>query len=62
MRFIRDSLFRLQCLIVGEEGQDLVEYSLIVGLVSVAAVATLKTLAVDVKAVVTNISTTLGNA
>jgi pilus assembly protein Flp/PilA len=53
---------KMQTLMIREEGQDLVEYALVVGLISVAAVGVLKILATDVNAVFTNISTTLGAA
>jgi pilus assembly protein Flp/PilA len=54
-------LVKLQTLAMREEGQDLVEYALVVGLISVAAVATLKGAATAINAVVTNITTTLNN-
>ena len=53
---------KFENLVSREEGQDLVEYALVVGLISVAAVGVLKILATDVNAVFTNISTTLGAA
>ena len=46
----------------GEQGQDLVEYALLVALVSLAAVASLNGLASAISGVFTNISTSLGNA
>lgn len=54
-------LVKLQTLAMREEGQDLVEYALVVGLISVAAVATLKSAATAINAVVSNITTTLNN-
>jgi pilus assembly protein Flp/PilA len=42
-----------------EEGQDLVEYALLVALISLAAVTTMKSLATGIQAVFTSISTTL---
>ena len=54
-------LVKLQTLAMREEGQDLVEYALVVGLISVAAVTTLKSAATAVNGVISNITTTLTN-
>ena len=51
---------KIQSLINEEEGQDLVEYALLVALVSLAAVAGLKGLATAISGVFSNISTSLG--
>jgi len=59
--FFLRMLVKLQTLAMREEGQDLVEYALVVGLISVAAVATLKSAATAINAVVGNITTTLNN-
>ncbi len=45
-----------------EEGQTLVEYALIIALVSVALIAALNALAVDIGEVFTRIGTELDNA
>lgn len=50
---------KLQTLAMREEGQDLVEYALVVGLISVAMVATLRGVASACEGVITNITTTL---
>jgi pilus assembly protein Flp/PilA len=42
-----------------EEGQDLVEYALVVALIAFAATAGMKTLATNINAVFTTLSTTL---
>jgi pilus assembly protein Flp/PilA len=55
-------LVKIQTLAMREEGQDLVEYALVVGLISVAAVAALKNAATAVNSVVGNITGTLNNA
>lgn len=52
-------IVKLQTLAMREDGQDLVEYALVVGLISVAAVATLKSAATAVNSVVANITDTL---
>ena len=52
----------LQALMMREEGQDLVEYALLVSLISLGAVASLSTLAVDIKSVFTAIGTRLSSA
>jgi pilus assembly protein Flp/PilA len=53
---------KFQNLMNGEEGQDLVEYALLVALVSLAAVAGLNGLAGAISGVFTSISTSLTNA
>jgi pilus assembly protein Flp/PilA len=53
---------KFQDLMNREEGQDLVEYALVVGLISVAAVLGLKGVASAVNNVITNITTTLNSA
>jgi pilus assembly protein Flp/PilA len=53
---------KLQNLLNNEEGQDLVEYALLVALVSLAAVAGLNGLASAISGVFSNISTSLGSA
>ena len=52
----------LQTLMMSEEGQDLVEYALLVALVSLGAVTSLSTLAVDIKSVFTSIGTRLSSS
>jgi pilus assembly protein Flp/PilA len=52
---------RLQCLIAKEDGQDLVEYALIVALVAFAATAGMKTLASGINTAFIHVNTTLGN-
>jgi pilus assembly protein Flp/PilA len=54
--------FKIRSLIESEEGQDLVEYALIVALISLAAVAGMKTLASDIGTVFTNIGNALNTA
>ncbi len=46
----------LQTLMMNEEGQDLVEYALVLALVSVLAVASLTTLSTSITSVFTNIN------
>ena len=50
---------RIQCLMMGEEGQDLVEYALVVALIGFAAVAGMGTLANDINSAFSNIGSTL---
>lgn len=52
-------LVKMQTLTMREEGQDLVEYALVVGLISIAAVTALKGVATAVNGVITNITGTL---
>jgi pilus assembly protein Flp/PilA len=49
----------MQRLIKREEGQDLIEYALVVALIAFAAVTAMQTLAVDINAVFTGIGTAL---
>lgn len=53
---------RLQSVLEREEGQDLVEYALVVGLISIFAVTALKGVATSIQTVITNISSTLSGA
>ena len=55
-------LKKLMAKMQNEEGQGLVEYSLIIVLVSIAAVATLAALGTNVSGVFTDISTSLTSA
>ena len=50
---------KLQTLMLREEGQDLIEYALVVALIAFAATAGMKTLATDINTAFTNIGTTL---
>ena len=60
---MKDSLLKLsvkiQTLILREEGQDLIEYALIVALIAFAATVGMKTLATDINAAFHAIGTTL---
>jgi pilus assembly protein Flp/PilA len=53
---------RLQTLAICEEGQDLVEYGLVVALVAFGATAAMSTLGLALSSVFTSISTTLSSA
>jgi pilus assembly protein Flp/PilA len=48
--------------LAGEEGQDLIEYALLVGLIALAATASLSTLASDINGIFVNIGTKLASA
>ena len=50
---------RLQTLILQEEGQDLIEYALVVALIAFAAVTSMQTLAADINAVFLALGTEL---
>jgi pilus assembly protein Flp/PilA len=51
---------KLQDLINREEGQDLVEYALVVSLISFAATATMRSLAGGISTAFSGLNTTLG--
>jgi pilus assembly protein Flp/PilA len=50
---------KCQDLMNREEGQDLVEYALVIALISIAAVATMKTLSTAIVGVFTTITSSL---
>lgn len=54
--------FKIRALIAGEEGQDLVEYALVVALIALAATAGMGTLAGDINTAFTDLGTSLTNA
>ena len=60
---MKDGLLKLsvkiQTLLMQEEGQDLIEYALVVALIAFAAVGAMQTLATDINGVYTGIGTTL---
>ena len=53
---------KIQDLLSREEGQDLIEYALVVALIAFAATAAMGTLASDINNVFINIGTKLNNA
>ena len=61
MRFISDALTRLMSWIREEKGQTLVEYALIVGLVSIAAIVIMITMGGAIGDVFSAITDELGN-
>ncbi len=60
---MKDSLLKLsvkiQSLVMREEGQDLIEYALVVALIAFAATAGMNTLASDINTAFTTIGATL---
>jgi pilus assembly protein Flp/PilA len=60
---MKDTLLKLsikmQTLLASEEGQDLIEYALVVSLIAFAATAGMTTLAKDINTAFINIGTTL---
>ena len=52
----------IQSMIMREEGQDLIEYALVVALIAFAAVATMQALANDINTVYANIGAALSAA
>ena len=63
MHKMKDTMLKLyikfQNLLSQDEGQDLVEYALIVALIALAATAGMKTLATDLSAAFTSIGNTI---
>jgi pilus assembly protein Flp/PilA len=60
---MKDTLLKLsikmQTLLMNEEGQDLIEYALVVSLIAFAATVGMRTLATDINLAFTNIGATL---
>lgn len=52
----------MQNLLNNEEGQDLIEYALLVALIAVAAIAGARTLATQISTTFTSVATVLGGA
>jgi len=57
----RNLIGKLQALLRLEDGQDMVEYALVVALVAFAATAGIKNVATGVRSALTNISTALSS-
>jgi Flp pilus assembly pilin Flp len=55
-------VYKWQCLLTREDGQDLVEYALIIALIGVSSTATMKPLAVVLTTELSNIATAFTNA
>ena len=53
---------KIQSLLSREEGQDLIEYALVVALIAFAATAGMRTLATDINLAFSNIGTSLTSA
>ena len=51
---------KMQTLLMREEGQDLIEYALVVALIAFAATVGMKALATGINTAFSNIATTLG--
>ncbi len=58
---IQKLIFQVLCLVEQEDGQDLVEYALVVAMISFAATAGMKALATGINTAFTHINTVLGN-
>ena len=54
-------IFKLHCFLVHEDGQDLVEYALLVALIAFGATSGMKTLATGLNSSFGNISSKLGS-
>jgi pilus assembly protein Flp/PilA len=55
-------VMKAQMILNREEGQDLIEYALLVALISLAAVAAISTIGTDISTVFTNIAANLNVA
>ena len=52
-------IYKMRSVVLREDGQDLIEYALVVALIAFAAVAGMQTVATDINAAFTSIGTTL---
>ncbi len=52
-------IYKMRSVVLREDGQDLIEYALVVALIAFAAVAGMQTVAADINTAFTNIGTTL---
>ncbi len=55
-------VYRWRCLMLREDGQDLVEYALVIALIGVSSTAAMKPLAVVLTTELSNIATAFTNA
>jgi pilus assembly protein Flp/PilA len=62
MRRIDRFVFKLRCLFTLENGQDLVEYALVIALIALGVTASMRTLATGIGAAFTRISTQLSSS
>ena len=61
IEWLKLSIIQMQNLMQGEEGQDLIEYALVVALIALAATAGMTTVASDINVAFSNIGTKLAN-
>jgi len=59
MKNLMSICFKIQSILNREEGQDLIEYALVVALIAFAAVAGMQAVATDINKAFTSIGTTL---
>ena len=59
VRGLRARIWTIKCFLMGEDGQDMVEYALVLGVVAMGAVATMQGLATSIGVGLTNIGTQL---
>ena len=52
-------IYKMRSVVLREDGQDLIEYALVVALIAFAAVAGMQTVATDINAAFTSIGSTL---
>jgi pilus assembly protein Flp/PilA len=60
-RFLLKQYMWLQAVLADEQGQDLIEYALVVSLIAFAAVAGMQTVASDINSAFSNIGTMLNS-
>lgn len=59
VRGLRAKMFAIECFLACEDGQDMIEYALVMGLIAMGAVAATQGLASSIGAGLTNIGTQL---
>ncbi len=58
-RELRARMFSIECFLISEDGQDMVEYALVLGIVAMGSVAATQGLATSIGAGLTNLGTQL---
>jgi pilus assembly protein Flp/PilA len=59
---VNEMIDRMRALVTNDEGQDLIEYALLAGLISLVAVATVTSAGTQVKNIFTSITSKLSTA
>jgi Flp pilus assembly pilin Flp len=61
-RCYQEFIYRLQCLMTREQGQDLVEYTLLIGVIAAAITASTKSFAILITTALSSLAAAFNNA